>query len=178
MMRTPWGLHKTLKGLSWLLSRLCKVHEESMRSPRGLVESMRSPWERVGYCKIQNKAMVMYIDLISYYQAWSWLLAAITGRWSSWMSAFCNTWLPETLLEPWERDCKTHVAYPSASSLECWWQQRGHAKTWLRLPEVFGYVSKTWSLLWNWCVVHFVHVILVWWKTTAFNLIHPFTRCA
>ena len=24
-----------------------------MRSPRGLVESMRSPWERVGDCKIQ-----------------------------------------------------------------------------------------------------------------------------
>ena len=44
MMRTPWGLHKTLKGLPWLLSRLCKVHEESMRSP----------WECVGDCKIQN----------------------------------------------------------------------------------------------------------------------------
>ena len=45
--RTPWtpqGLHKTLKGLSGLLSRLCKVHEESMRSP----------WERVGDCKIQK----------------------------------------------------------------------------------------------------------------------------
>ena len=42
-MGTPQGLHKTLKGLSRLLSRLCKVHGESMRSP----------WECVGECKIQ-----------------------------------------------------------------------------------------------------------------------------
>ena len=37
-MGTAQALHKTLKGLSGLLSRLCKVHEESMRSP----------WECVG----------------------------------------------------------------------------------------------------------------------------------
>ena len=43
-MGTPQELYKTLKGLSGLLSRLCKVHEESMRSP----------WERVGDCKIQR----------------------------------------------------------------------------------------------------------------------------
>ena len=79
MMRTPWGLHgdsmglhKTLKGLSWLLSRLCKVHEESMRSP----------WECVGDCKIQQKCW-NFLDL-------HWL-SDLWGRYSSqWSkSTFC-----------------------------------------------------------------------------------------
>jgi hypothetical protein len=55
-MGTPQGLHKTLKGLSGLLSRLCKVHEESMRSP----------WECVGDCKIQC------LSRLSCHESWSW----------------------------------------------------------------------------------------------------------
>ena len=53
-MGTPQGLHKDSMGTLWGLHGL---HEDSMRSPRGLVESMRSPWERVGDCKIQAESV-------------------------------------------------------------------------------------------------------------------------
>ena len=75
-MRTPWGLHedstgtprglhKTLKGLSWLLSRLCKVHEESMRSPWGVHEDLWSPWgvhgNVWGTVKYSGKAVASFL---------------------------------------------------------------------------------------------------------------------